>query len=298
MSLPARRPARTHHGRRTVLAALGLAATVLAFVGPVTPSSAAGQGHVRLAHFSPDTPEVDVYLSSFADPAKPAVFRGVGYGVLSEYQRLPEGRYTIAMRLEGAAASTPPVLSTDVRVVTGKAYSVAGVGRNANLALQVIDDDLSTPPAGQGRIRVIQASSRAPVVTVNAGNDAVAQNASFPSASPYAPVEPGALDVAVKSGSNDVATAKLAVAAGDVYSLVVLDDTAAGGSAVKLLTRNDARSASAAPAGGVETGLGGTAGDPAGGLPGGALSAVSGLLLLLLGGAGAVALRYRSRSAR
>src|SRR5262249_9089218 len=51
-------------------------------------------GYVRLAHLSPDTPEVDVYLSKPGDASfKTQVFKGVGYGVISPYLSIPVGDY-------------------------------------------------------------------------------------------------------------------------------------------------------------------------------------------------------------
>ena len=65
-------------------------------------------GYVRLAHLSPDTPKVDVWLTSFKGSSYSQVFRGVGYGVVSPYQRVAVGTYTVAMRPPGADESVPP----------------------------------------------------------------------------------------------------------------------------------------------------------------------------------------------
>src|SRR5437867_2888487 len=94
----------------------------------VIPASAADQvGYVRLAHLSPDTPDVDVYLSTVGG-GSPQVFKGVGYGVMSKYLGVPPGSYAVSMRASGAPATDPPVLTTNVTVDPGKAYLVAGVG--------------------------------------------------------------------------------------------------------------------------------------------------------------------------
>src|SRR5262249_14678683 len=144
------------------------------------PAAAAGQvGYVRLAHLSPDTPNVDVYLSSVGGGA-PQVFPGVGYGVLSKYLTVPTGTYAVAMRAAGARATDPPVLTTTVTVLAGKAYMVAGVGRHADLGLRVIDDDLSPPPSGKAKVRVVQASLRAPALDLSiAGGTTIATGVPF-----------------------------------------------------------------------------------------------------------------------
>ena len=79
------------------------------------------------------------------------------HGTVSPYQAVAAGSYTVAMRAAGKPSSSPPVLSTVVRVVAGHAYTVAGLGPAAGLRLQVLDDQLITPP-GRSLVRVIQAS--------------------------------------------------------------------------------------------------------------------------------------------
>ena len=69
---------------------------------------------MRLAHLSPNTPAVDVYLYSFGDSSAEQVLHHVGYGVVSAYEPLAAGDYTVAMRAAGAAATTKPVLSASL----------------------------------------------------------------------------------------------------------------------------------------------------------------------------------------
>jgi hypothetical protein len=106
----------------------------------VPASASAGTGWVRLAHLSPNTPPVDVYLYSFGNPHARLVLRHVGYGTVSPYQSIPAGDYTVTMRKAGAAATAPPVLSTGFWVSAGDAYTVAGMGPAAGLRLQVLKD--------------------------------------------------------------------------------------------------------------------------------------------------------------
>ena len=88
----------------------------LVAIGVTTPATAEDAvGYVRLAHLSPDTPKVDVYLSKVGDGSfTTQVFPHVGYGTMSKYLALPVGTYAVAMRTEGAPASSPPVLTTQV----------------------------------------------------------------------------------------------------------------------------------------------------------------------------------------
>ena len=102
--------------------------------------------YLRLAHLSPDTPTVDVYVDSAADPSRSFVVPGVGYGVVSQYQPLAPDSYVISMRPAGAPASSPPVISATVDARSGAAYTVAGTGKSADLGLDVLTDKLDIPP--------------------------------------------------------------------------------------------------------------------------------------------------------
>jgi uncharacterized protein DUF4397 len=240
---------------------LGSAAAVLAAVATVTlfasPARAAGDGYVRLAHLSPDTPAVDVYLRSAADAIKPQTFKGVAYGAMSAYLRLPSGNYQVAMRKAGAAASTKPVLTTDVDVRTGAAYTVAGVGRFADLGLRVLQDDLELPDPGRSKVRIIQASIKAPVLDVAGQNGTkIADAVQFASTTGYREVNPGRWSVrVVPTGGGKTSVLPCTLGAGSVYSLVVLDDKGGG---LKPELHVDAERQGAVPLGGVATGDGGS----------------------------------------
>jgi hypothetical protein len=118
---------------RAAVAAV-LAALLLALGAPgvaVAAPAAEPPAYLRLAHLSPDTPTVDVYVDSAADPARSFVVPGVGYGAVSQYQPLPPDSYVISMRAAGAAASSPPVISATVDARSGAAYTVAGTGKRS-----------------------------------------------------------------------------------------------------------------------------------------------------------------------
>src|SRR6516162_3174514 len=54
-------------------------------------------GWIRLAHLSPNTPPVDVYLYSFGGSKAMIVLHHVGYGAVSPYEQVATGEYTVAM---------------------------------------------------------------------------------------------------------------------------------------------------------------------------------------------------------
>jgi hypothetical protein len=216
-------------------------------------TASSGTGWVRLAHLSPNTPAVDVYLYSFGDPAAELVLHHVGYGVVSPYESLAAGEYTVAMRAAGAAATTKPVLSASLAVAPGGAYTVAGLGPESGLRLQVLKDRLTTPP-DKALVRVIQASLRQHVITVTWNGQPAVTNLAFGSVSSYQAVSPATATLHV-AGESATADTAVTLAAGTVHTLVVLD----GSKSLVVDAILDAAGSGAAPAGGAGTGFGGTA---------------------------------------
>lgn len=246
-------------------------------------------GLLRLAHLSPDTPAVDVYVDSVGVPSDGITLEGVDYGTISEYQDVPTGSYTVSMREAGASPDTPPVLSTTVEVTGQTARTVAGVGNFADLGLEIIDDSLELPPSGQARVRVLAGASNAETLDIAlTGSTTVASDLAFAATSEYVDVPAGPTTLQVTAGNGPPVGVPVALDAGAVYSLLVLNGESGDVAVTPVL---DAAGAGVVPVGGIETGAGGTAG--AGTSPG---------MLALAGGAvGAVLLvagRGRMRRSR
>ena len=233
---------------------LGLAGAL--GLGATSAAASTGAGFLRLAHFSPNTPKVDVYLYSFGNPSAMVVLHGVGYGDASGYQSVAAGEYTVAMRLAGAAPATKPVLSTTVNVASGHAYTVAGVGPLNGIRLQILNDRLTTPRT-KSLVRVIQASMHQARVTVTAGTKVLGRGLTFTTVTGYKVVSPGTLTVraagATENGSN-----QFTLAPDTIYTIVVLDDP--GQLTLEALV--DSQGSRVVPSGAAATGFGGTAPRP------------------------------------
>jgi hypothetical protein len=263
---------------RRVLGVLAAAATMSLAGLPGASAAPVDGGMLRLAHLSPDTPAVDVYVDSVSSPGVGITLKGVDYGTVSDYQAVAPGTYAVSMRAAGTAADSPPVLSTTVDVQPDGARTVAGLGRFADLGLAVLDDDLQTPPAGSARVRLIAAAGSAGTIAASIGGTSVTSGLDFAKASGYVDVPGGTTTLQVTPNGGTVADLPVDLAAGSTYSVLVLD-RAGGGLTVK--TALDAASPGVVPVGGVEAGAGGTAVD--GGLPTGrlALAALAVMALLL-----------------
>jgi uncharacterized protein DUF4397 len=268
-----------------------LAAAALLLGGPAAAASAAttsagstGTGWIRLAHLSPSSPPVDVYLYSFGNPTARIVLHHVAYGSVSPYEAVTAGDYSIAMRAAGATSTSQPVLSTSVTVAAGHAYLVAAVGPASGLRLQVMDDDLTTP-RGKALVRVIQASLKQQSVTVSWDGKVIVRKLPFAAATSYQAVSPGTEAVAA-AGNRGHASSSVTLAAGSVHTLVVLD----GAGGLEIANLEDAAGSGLQPVGGAATGFGGTAGHGPGSPVPWLAAIAAGSLLALTGG-----LRLRRR---
>jgi len=201
---------------------------------------------------------VDVYLDSASGQLKEQVFRGVGYGIMSGYLKLPVGEYAVSMRASkpgGSTTSDPVLLTTDVNVQAGQAYTVAGVGQHVDLGLKIFHDDLSSPLNGNAKVRIIQASIKEPNLNVKLTNgETIGSHVSFATTTAYRQVHSGSFSILVSPSSGGTTT-KLHVTlkSDSVYSLLILD----GKTTLEPDLKVDATRQGDVPAGAVQTGLGG-----------------------------------------
>jgi Domain of unknown function (DUF4397) len=250
---------------------LALVSAALCVLG-CAPSAAAAEddagatGLLRMMHLSPDTPAVDAAIDSVSDPGVGIVLSAVSYGDVSPYQMLPPGTYTVSVRAPGADPSTPPALATTVTVEAGAATTIAGVGAFAELRFEVLPDDLTLPPAGQARARVANATAAGSLMDLALdGGPALATDLAPAAHTEYVDVPGGPGTLTVTPGSGTPTGLPVDLAAGSVYTVLVLDREGGG---LEVTTTLDAASPGMVPVGGVEAGAGGAAGSgpPTGGL--------------------------------
>ena len=254
---------------------LGGFAAVIAAASPAASAAplAAQDGWVRIAHLSPEAPPMDMYLYPFGDPAHPTVLRDVGYGDVSAYMALGPGQYTVAMRGFDAPASSHPALVSSFMVNAKTAYTVAALGPDPGLRVEVLKDQTAIP-RGKTLVRVVQASLKEDRVTVSYGSTLLTKQLTFSSVTPYTEVLPGVHAVEV-TASGEHTTMSLGLTADTVHTIVVLDSS----SGLKADDLTDAVGTKAMPKGGTATGLGGTALPPSADLAPWLLMVLAGALL-------------------
>jgi uncharacterized protein DUF4397 len=245
----------------TIATLLGGTAVLVSVTSPAasaasTSAAATQDGWVRIAHLSPEAPAMDMYLYPFGNPRDLIVLRDVSYGDVSAYQTLSPGEYTVAMRGFGAPSSSKPALTTSFMVGSRTAYTVAALGPDPGLRVEVLRDQM-TAPAGKALVRVFQAALKQPQVTVSYGPDVLAHQLAFGAATSYAAVSPGEQTVRFAATGADAAM-PVRLAADTIHTIVVLDDS----SGLKVDALTDAVGSQTMPRGGANTGFGGTAPHP------------------------------------
>jgi len=173
---------------------------------------------VRVAHLSPDAPNVDVYVDG------ELAFEDVAYRDVSEYAELPPATYDVRIT---AAGDEEQVVFEDSIEVAAADYTLAAIGEiseeNQPFAVEVFEDDLSDP-GENARIRGIHTAPDAPPVTVtDAGTgDALFEDLAFGEAQTgVAPPNEYTLEVRPADAEPDtepVATFDVPVEAGTVYT--------------------------------------------------------------------------------
>ena len=190
--------------RNTKLPLIGSAVALAAVMA--IPAFAAADGHenakVRVGHFSPDAPAVDVYAGD------DAILTDVPFGVLSEYLEVPGGTYSIAVVAAGADPADGAVIGpVDLEFAAGTMTTVAATNVLESIEAQVIADE-PNPQDGIAQVRVVHFSADAPAVDIALdGGDVVVENLEYPNATEaYLDLPEGEYDLEIRpTGTTDVA---------------------------------------------------------------------------------------------
>lgn len=119
---------------------------------------------VRAAHVQPGAPPIDVYLDG--DP----LAQGLAYGASAAYRLIPPGRYTAAVYAAGANPETAaPLDRRDVLLGGGDfARTLIFFQVDGGAYLTVVPDGLDLIPAGQARVRFVNAAPGAGEIAASA----------------------------------------------------------------------------------------------------------------------------------
>jgi hypothetical protein len=247
---------------------VGLAATALTVSfawGLPAPAALASPstGYLRVGHFVPGAAAAGVSLDG------QTLVPALTFQQVTPYVSVPAGQHILAVTVPGADGGPAQKVSATETVEPGQHLTVlvtASATASGSLSISSFTDDLSPPPAGDAKVRFIDALASLPMLggsltsvpSAEAGDPVVVPPTPVDLASPYLDVQAGSYNVAftnARTGTTVLTGKDWPVSAGTVASLVVLQ----GSTGPTLEVLKDAVGASSMPTGGMQTGAGGMA---------------------------------------
>ena len=203
--------------RRTVLKGIGAGTALL--VAPVGASSASEEeAGLRVAHASPDAPNVDVYVDG------DAVIENLAFGAVTDYLEVPAGAYDIAVKVAGTETTVFSAEGVELAAEDYTAVALGEVGSDDTEFTVSLFEDTNGANLGEeeARVRAIHASPDAPNVDVTVDDDALTlfEDVAFGDSSGYAVVPAGEYEVEIRPAGADAVVFEAAVEleAGSTYT--------------------------------------------------------------------------------
>src|SRR5207302_34660 len=107
-------------------------------------------------YFSPDGPDVDVYIDGGR------ILTNIVYKTVGTYQSLPAGSHKVEFRQTGSPTSSPALASVTTSLSAGAYYTAAAGGKAAGLTAVVFNDGFTPPAAGKAELRALHFAPRVP----------------------------------------------------------------------------------------------------------------------------------------
>lgn len=182
---------------KTATLAFGLAALLFGLMATGT-ARAQDMAKVRVWHASPDAPAVDVYVNG------KAAFTALAFPDATDYAELPAGSYDIQVYPSSANGTGSPVIDVKGLKVEAKPYTVMAIGKLADIAPLVLEDNLAKPAAGFAHVRFVHASPDAPAVDITTTDGTkVFPNVAFGKASDWTPLTAASYDLQARAAGTD-----------------------------------------------------------------------------------------------
>lgn len=160
---------------RRVLMVLALVALLAISFAPAAAQDD-DMARIRVAHLSPDTPAVDVYINGDLSDVQ-----GLAFPSVTGWVSVPAGTYSIAVSPAGTSLDDAAIGPADLTFEAGSWTTVAAVGslQAGTLAPAVLEEDFS-PTNGRARISLFHAIPGVGPVDVFANDALVINYLSFP----------------------------------------------------------------------------------------------------------------------
>ncbi|HML23059.1 MAG TPA: fasciclin domain-containing protein [Aggregatilinea sp.] len=166
-----------------------------------TESADAGLGYIRVAHFSPDTPAVEIYVNGALSD-----IQALNFGDVSGWVELPAGTYELAVAPTGTSYADAAIgpLNYDLQAGTWNTIAAVGSLEAGTLTAQVVQEDYSPIAADSARVTILHAIEDAPAVDVLAGGEPVVTALAFGDDAATLEVPAGTYDLqVVPSGATE-----------------------------------------------------------------------------------------------
>jgi hypothetical protein len=177
---------------------------------------------VRVVHAAPGTGPVDVYVNDSP------VAQGVTFGTSTNFVVLPSGDgRKVQVTTAGKAPGDGDLLDADIDLDGRGASEVVVTGDPDDLKATTAKLDLSPLPGGQGRLRIIHASTDAESVDIAiADGQKLFEGVDFRDVTDYKTIDAGTYKLQVKKGDTIALTGDATLDAGMVYDTIVVGRTA------------------------------------------------------------------------
>jgi trimeric autotransporter adhesin len=132
-------------------AATAIPTAVVETVATTIPAVQAGETLVRVGHFVPDAPAVDIYVDGVV------AVEGLEFPEVTAFMPLAAGSHIIAMAVSGTALDAAVLDLIDVTFEPDTHITLAAIGslENETLTATVFTEDFDAIPAGQARITLL-----------------------------------------------------------------------------------------------------------------------------------------------
>jgi len=155
---------------------------------------------LRVAHLSPDAPNVDVFVDGVR------VLQDVPFTAVSGYLEVPSKTQRVEVFVAGTSMN--PVIDATLTWLPGEAYTVAATGLvgSNDLSPIVLADDRTGNPNGNAHVRFVHTGPDAPNVNIRVANGGptLFENVPFRGIADYIGVSSATYDLEVVMTSNGV----------------------------------------------------------------------------------------------
>jgi len=189
--------------KKFMVVALAAAIGVLAVFSAAS-AQTANEARIRVLHASPDAPAVDIFL----DGQK--AITNLAFDSITDYVKVPAGEHTVKVFAAPSDGSGTAVIDAKVTLSASTDYTVAAVGKLANIEPLVLVDNNGAPSSGQAKLRFVHTSPDAPAVDIYAeGAGVVVPNAAFKDASGYLDLPAGTYNLEVRAAGTETVALNL-----------------------------------------------------------------------------------------